>query len=303
MEEIPLEPIPQQPARRPVPPPVVAQQQTSGLAITSLVLACLSFLCLPILGPLSIIFGILALRKIKTSNGRLGGGGLAIAGITVGAVLTLILTPALLLPAIQAAREAARRNASMNNMKQIALGLNNYENSRKAFPAAKNEGGSQLSWRVHILPYIEEDALYSQFHLDEPWDSEHNKKLIARMPSIYESPNGVFPAGETNYLVVTGPATAFGDGTTGPAASDFTDGTSNTIMFVEADQSVVWTKPDDYQFDPNNPRQGLGGLRPLGFLATFADSHTRFIQNDIDPNVLKALMTREGREVINPLDE
>jgi hypothetical protein len=303
MEDIPLEPIPQQPARRPVPPPVVAHQQTSGLAITSLVLACLSFLCLPILGPLSIIFGILALRRIKASHGQLSGGGLAIGGITVGAVLTLLLMPALLLPAIQAAREAARRNASMNNMKQIVVALQNYHDTHKALPAAKNERGSQLSWRVHILPYVYEDALYSEFHLDEPWDSEHNKKLIARMPHVYESPNGVFPDGETNYLAVTGPGTAFGDGTTGPALSDFTDGTSNTIMFVEADQSVIWTKPDDYQFDPNNPRQGLGGLRPLGFLATFADAHTDFIQNDIDPNVLKALMTREGREVLNPLDE
>jgi hypothetical protein len=303
MEDIPLEPIPQQPARRPVAPPVVAHQQTSGLAITSLVLACLSFLCLPILGPLSIIFGIMALRRIKASHGRLSGGGLAIAGITVGAVLTLLLTPALLLPAIQAAREAARRNASMNNMKQIAIALQNYHDIRNAFPAARNEGGSQLSWRVHILPYIEEDELYAQFHLDEPWDSEHNKTLIARMPSVFENPNHVFPAGETSYLVVTGPGTAFGDGTTGPAASDFTDGTSNTIMFVEADQSVAWTKPDDYQFDPNNPRQGLGGLRPSGFLATFADIRTAFIQNDTDPNVLKALMTREGREVLNPLDE
>src|SRR5262245_66309297 len=96
---------------------------------------------------------------------------------------------ALLLPAVQAAREAARRNQSINNMKQITLGMQNHFTAKQTFPAPGGApGASQLSWRVHILPFIEEEALYKEFHLDEPWDSPHNKALIAKMPAVFRNP-------------------------------------------------------------------------------------------------------------------
>jgi hypothetical protein len=291
-DDVPLRPV----------APGYAAPETSGLAITSLVLGCVSFMCAFILGPLAILFGIFALRGIKRSGGRLKGEGLAIGGIATGAVMTFLLTPMLLLPAIQAAREAARRNVSMNNLKQIAIALQNHHDLKGSLPEAG--GGeaqeSQLSWRVHLLPYLEEQGLYEQFHLDEPWDSDHNRALIGKMPAAFKDPNDRLPPGETSYLAVTGPGTAFGEGESGVTFQDYTDGSSKTIMVVEADpdQSVVWTKPDDWQYDPNDPRRGLGSGRPGGFLALFGDAHTAFIQNDADPETVKAMMTRDGGEPV-----
>jgi len=292
-EQVPLQPVPR----------YNTASQTSGMAITSLVLGCVSFFCWMFTGLPAVILGIIALRRINRSNGVLKGEGLAIGGIVTGAVSSFLILPmmiALLLPAVQAAREAARRNQTMNNMKQVSIALENFAATHRGnFPAAKGEGGSQLSWRVHMLPYVEEHGLYKQFHLDEPWDSPHNKTLIPKMPAVFQSPSGNFPVGETSMFVVTGPGTAFGDGTTGPRVTDFVDGTSKTVILVEADQSVPWTKPDDWQFDPNNPASGLGGLHPGGFLAAFADSHIDFIESDTNPEIIKAIMTRDGRE---PLD-
>jgi hypothetical protein len=273
------------------------------MAITSLVLGCASFVCWIFTGLPAVILGIVALRQINRSRGELTGEGLAIGGIVTGGVTTFLVLPimiALLLPAVQAAREAARRNQSMNNMKQISIAMQNYHDTRRALPAAGGgEGpGAQLSWRVHILPFIEEQVLYEQFHLDEPWDSEHNRALIAKMPEVFQDPNNRLPEGETSYLAVTGPGTAFGDGKTAIAFRDIVDGTSRTILFVEADpdQSVVWTKPDDWQFDPSNPTRGLGSARFRGFLAAFADASVRFVDNDTEAETVKAMMTRDGRE-------
>ncbi len=110
----------------------------------------------------------------------------------VGTAMVAPFGVALLLPAVQAARQAARRTVSMNNLKQIALAMLNYVEAKGAFPPAyiadKTTGKPLLSWRVAILPYLEREDLFKEFHLDEPWDSQHNKALIPRMPRVYRSP-------------------------------------------------------------------------------------------------------------------
>lgn len=211
---------------------------------------------------------------------------------------------ALILPAIQAAREAARRAQSMNNIKQILLAMLVHENSRTAFPPAfkaDKEGKPLLGWRVLILPYLDQKELYDAFHLDEPWDSENNIKLLAKMPNIYRSPNSrVSGEGKTNYLTVRGEKTVF-HGATGMKILDIPDGTSNTILVVEVndEKAVPWTKPDDFDYDENNPMSGLGGMHPSVFLAGFADGHVESLPNTIDAATLKAFFTRNGHEVIN----
>ena len=95
---------------------------------------------------------------------------------------------ALLLPAVQAAREAARRNASLNNMKQLVVSMLNYESERKFLPTQAiydDDESPLLSWRVAVLPYLGEQALYDRFLLDEPWDSPHNIQLLPLMPEIF----------------------------------------------------------------------------------------------------------------------
>lgn len=213
---------------------------------------------------------------------------------------------ALLLPAVQAAREAARRSQSSNNLKQLMLAMHNYHDTRKAFPAHANYSDDDkplLSWRVHILPYIEEQALYNEFHLDEPWDSEHNKSLIAKMPQVYLCPSShLTPAeGKTTYLAPVGDELIFDGTKEGAGLRNITDGTANTIMLVDAgdDAAVVWTKPDDLKYDAENPLKGLTGHHPGIFNAGFADGSVRAISLNIDADTLRALFTKGGGEVIN----
>jgi RNA polymerase sigma factor (sigma-70 family) len=88
----------------------------------------------------------------------------------------------------------AQRARSMNNLKQILLAMHNYHDANGNMPhdITDKDGKPMLSWRVAILPYIEQDNLFKQFKLDEPWDSDHNKKLLALMPSTYRTP-GIGP--------------------------------------------------------------------------------------------------------------
>jgi prepilin-type processing-associated H-X9-DG protein len=221
--------------------------------------------------------------------------------VTVAVVGVLI---GLLLPAIQAAREAARRATSTNNLKQLYLAMLMNENATGKFPARANfdkNGKPLLSWRVHILPYLGGDALYKQFHLDEPWDSPHNKALIAMMPAFFRNASSTAPAGKTTYLGVSGKGLFF-DGDKPRTIADIRDGTSNTLAIVEAndDQAVIWTKPDDWEPGAANPLAGLGRAHPRGFNAAFADGSVRFLPATIDPDTFKALLTVAGGEVVPP---
>ncbi len=193
---------------------------------------------------------------------------------------------------------------SQNNLKQTGLAILNYESANKQLPAQAKydaEGKPLLSWRVLVLPYQEEMELYKQFHLDEPWDSEHNKALIDKMPAVYRHPKLNDPS-KTVYQAVVGKGCAF-DGKKGLKLSSFTDGTSNTILVVEVapDKAVPWTKPEDWEMNPKDPLAGLGGAFGGGiFNALFCDGHVQAFTNAIDPTVFKAMCTRNGGERIHP---
>ena len=198
------------------------------------------------------------------------------------------------------------RVQSVNNLKQIGLAMHNHHDAFKTLPPAyiaDKSGKPLLSWRVSILRFIEQEALYRQFHLDEPWDSEHNKKLIPLMPEVYRAPGSKAGPGKTNYLTVRGKDTVF-PGAEKISFAQIKDGTSYTIMVVEASDSsaVEWTRPDDFVPDPKEPTKGLVGLRPGGFLALFVEGSVHFLPASADPDKLKALFTRAGREPVSPED-
>ncbi|MBN1910813.1 MAG: DUF1559 domain-containing protein [Pirellulales bacterium] len=209
-------------------------------------------------------------------------------------------------PAIPARRISGMRDQSQNNLKQIAIAMHNFHDARKRFPAGYTVDKDKkplLSWRVAILPYLEENDLYNQFHLDEPWDSPHNKPLIAKMPNVYRAPGSQAAQGRTNYLTVRGKKTAF-PGSDRIAIRNITDGTSNTIMTVEVSdaKAVPWTKPDDFEYKEDNPVAGLVGLRPGGFLAGFCDGSVQFLPAALPKASLNAYFTRNGREPTSQLD-
>jgi hypothetical protein len=212
----------------------------------------------------------------------------------------------LLLPAVQKVREAAGRSQSQNNLKQLALGMLNYQPVNGGrFPAAAicdKNGRPLLSWRVAILPYIEQEHLYKQFKLDEPWDGPNNKRLLAQMPLVYRVPSeGLQASDTTHYKVFVGNGAAF-DKTRGYSIQDFTDGMSNTILIIEAPaMPVPWTMPDDIDFNPNKPMKGLLGIPASGGCSVaLADGSLRLVKPQVSENTLKAAITRNGRDALGP---
>jgi hypothetical protein len=196
--------------------------------------------------------------------------------------------------------QPAARNVSMNNLKQITLAIHNYADAFGRFPTdiKSKEGKLLLSWRVALLPFVEQTNLYQQFKLDEPWDSANNKKLIEQMPKIFLSPKqGMQLKDRTTYLAPLGKGLIW-DGPMGIRFQDITDGTSNTILLVESsdDHAVVWTKPDDIVIDMNNPAKGLIGHWGDGFLAAMADGSVRFVEKGYSG--IWAMFTKDGGEVL-----
>jgi prepilin-type processing-associated H-X9-DG protein len=223
------------------------------------------------------------------------GANVTIASESNGSIAVIGILMGLLLPAVQSARGAARRVQSQNNMKQIGLALFNYEAANRRFPPRaifSKDGKPLLSWRVAILPYIDEQNLYGQFHLDEPWDSAHNKQLIATMPMVYQDPTRPHD-GKTTYLAPIGKGLAW-EGDKGLGIADFTDGTSNTILGVQADEAhaIPWTKPDDLEVDLNKPADGLVNPNGPAFNVLMADGSVRSISNSADAETLKRLFGR-----------
>ena len=194
----------------------------------------------------------------------------------------------------------AQRRVVVNKLKQLAIAMHNYADTFKGrnaarLPAVANfdkQGKPLLSWRVHLLPFVGANDLYRQFHLDEPWDSAHNKKLLARMPEVYQGPNRKLNGeGKTIYLLPVGKDAVFKDGPEGPRMpADFPDGTSNTIFLVEADDAhaVPWTKPGDLKIDREHPQRGLGGHFHEGFLAALADGSVRFVSKAMSKTTLRS---------------
>jgi hypothetical protein len=210
-------------------------------------------------------------------------------------------------------QETRGMHQSANNLKQIALACHNYHDTFGSFPPAavySKDGKPLLSWRVAILPYLEGDALYRQFKLDEPWDSAHNKRLLKQMPPVYAAPvpvSGVLPGRpegkqalqtETYYQGFVGEGAVF-EGKEGIRMAEIRDGTSNTLLVVEGGEPVPWTKPQDLSFDRRKPLPKLGGLFPEIFYAALCDGSVHGLKKKLDEQTLRALITRNGGEVID----
>jgi hypothetical protein len=199
--------------------------------------------------------------------------------------------------------QARARARSTNNMKQLGIAFHNYTAANKgSMPAdvVDKDGKPLLSWRVLLLPYLEQDALYKQFKLDEPWDSTHNKALLEKMPKTLESPRvTVKKAGYTVYQGFNGPGAVFEAGQKLRFPAAITDGTSNTIFVVEASAGVPWTKPADLPFDPKGDLPEIGKPYNGMPLAGLLDGSVRALNTGkLSADTFKAAITRAGGEVL-----
>jgi hypothetical protein len=184
---------------------------------------------------------------------------------------------------------AEQLQKSEDNLKQIVLGYHNYNDTNGFLPTNQLSKDKKplLSWRVQILPYIEEDKLFKQFKMDEPWDSEHNKKLIEKVPKVYAPVRGKADPGMTFYQAFGGSNGWLKAGASIPAS--FPDGTSNTFVCAEAAKPVIWTKPDDLIFDGKDV-PALGGMFDGKFHAAMGDGSVQRFRKGVDPDILKLLI-------------
>jgi prepilin-type N-terminal cleavage/methylation domain-containing protein/prepilin-type processing-associated H-X9-DG protein len=256
---------------------------------------------------------------------------LAIIGILV----------ALLLPAVQAAREAARRIACVNNLKQVGVALHGYHDAFRTFPAggwiaAFNQPETarmNSGWSASILPWVEQTSLYSSLNLSWPYNVSQNSTAAETVLSVYlcpsqpraslwnQAPGDPFRSADADYGGIYGPR---GIGpkpyTNNPPRGPFLfnqtvsiaqvrDGTSLTLFVGEAPEAInaLWASGHNIfdQSAPINARpkyeygEELTSQHPAGVNAVFGDGSVRFLKDSLSLNVLSALCTRAGGEVIS----
>ena len=257
--------------------------------------------------------GLLKTMKIERSEAIV----VAQTSTTVPEVKTV--TESGLVGAVSNARNAARREVSMNNLKQIMLAMHNWADVHGGrFPppviyGKDGKGKVPHSWRVEILPYLDQAPLYEAYQFDEPWDSEANKKVLAKIPPFFRHPLDDQDSTNAAYYVLrpeelipvegkppSRSTTAFST-SAGVRFAEIIDGTSNTLGVVEAKRDIPWTRPDDIVFDEGKALPMLGGFFKEGFNAGLCDGSVRFLDTKIEASVLKALITPQGGEVVQPL--
>lgn len=207
--------------------------------------------------------------------------------------------------ALRSARRTAKRMQSMNNLKQIMLALHNYHDLHGHLPAARilgPDGKHFHSWRVALLPYLEQKALYDAYRFDEPWDSPHNSKLAETVIPVYVDPASDEPSHCTSYFLVIDGGTGFSSkpAAEGPKFADIRDGLSNTVMVVSAQRKTPWSKPDDLSleallasYEDGEVSLGSGGPQ---FLAGMADGAVRAVPRTTGKGQLKSwLQISDGK--------
>ena len=193
-----------------------------------------------------------------------------------------------------------------NNAKQLALAMHNYESANGFLPVdiVDGDGKPILSWRVQLLPYLEQDNLRKQLDLTKAWDDAANKKVLEQMPSAFEvftreAPKKGFTYFQTftapKLLESGNPFLVPGRKLTFPGV---TDGTSNTLMIVDGETAVNWLKPGDLPYDPKKLPK-IGDPKTGQFIAAMGDGSVRWFDvKKLGEKKLHALITIDGGEAI-----
>jgi hypothetical protein len=248
-----------------------------------------------------VLFAIVAVSYFYARRRQYG---YAEAAVTIALGFVVIL---LILPAVQAARETPPWASCQYNMHSIALALQQYEIRNGTLPPAyiaDADGKPMHSWRVLLLPYLEQNALYRQYRFDEPWDGPNNSQLHDTRVKIYLCPSERTNTFATNYVVVTGSQTIW-PGATPTKLADIKDGPHNTIILVEVHNSGIhWMEPRD--LDITNMPMAINAPKGVsissahhsaGFAnVVFADGQPERIPNTALAKAIRAALTISGSE-------
>ncbi len=319
----PLPPAPRGPGETRLGPAASGgvEEKPSRLALASVVLGVLSCPFFFLTGIPGMICGVMGLRQIEASERpgapvRYTGRSRALAGIILSGMM-MVSTPLVLgsFFGFQQGYETGRRDPYIKNVKEIGLAFQSAASANQdIMPLAivNADGRPLLSWRVALLPYLGEEALYREFHLDEPWDSPHNLTLLPRIPRIYQCLRAPTDVGITPYVAAAGPGMFFdapepipGTQTIGVSIGAISDGTANTILLFELGQNdgVPWTSPEEVTVDIDEAidlfreaQVNHPGVR----MTLFGDGSVRTVAQQHDAKTLRAMFTRDGGDTVTP---
>lgn len=228
---------------------------------------------------------------------------LAAAALMIAAAVTLVF------PALGSLRAVAAQRSCRANLVKIGAALRAYEAEHGSLPPAyipDERGRPKHSWRVLILPQLDEHGLYRQYNFDEPWDGPTNSQLARRMPPVYGCPADLNAqgTGETNYMVVVGPGTFF-PSSNSTRTADCQDPLDTTILVVETPVAGVnWLEPRDLkaermQFTINDGfGVEMGSLHSAGAHVLMADGSVHFLRDTTPSDYLEGMTTIRGGEPI-----
>ena len=234
--------------------------------------------------------------------------------IALGVTLALALG-GWLLNAVNKMRETHARMHVYGNLKWLTITMHTYADNTGSLPGPNapflDPAGSgrahPVSWRVLILPNIEQQEIYRRYRFDEPWDGPNNIRLVQRMPKTFRHPKADsenVPAGHTHYRILASrpdakPSALFTDGMPGPKVSEIPDGSGKTVLIVEAAEAVPWTMPEMLFYDRNQPLPKLGGFFGNTFQAALADGSVRSFRTDMPEDQVRARITKDGGEQLD----
>ncbi len=251
----------------------------------------------------------LSWRRLKEQKDTTG------IAVSIASLAMMGFTIAFLLPTTPSAREASRRTRCKNNLHDIGVAFYEYQNDFGTLPP-HDAGNPPASWRVNLLPYLKQDDLHGQYDFTTDWDSVGNIPVARQIVAEYACPSVPILYGERDGLRFTSYALAVGEGTLWPLAGPLNtegaaDGMSNTLLVLEAcGQQIVWTEPRDLEVGTTPVGINLPGAsegespgvlsshHTGGAQATFADGSVRFLNENIDPTILEALLTADGGEEV-----
>lgn len=268
-----------------------AKQGSNGLAVAGLVLGLLSFCTAGISG---IPGGICAAIALGKPTGRgMAFGGLVASGL--GILTWIVLGYLGYTNGVVPARE---RMKDSNNMKQIGLAFHadHDVNFGMSGPYARGNMGAPntgLSFRVGLLPYVEQNALHKQFDMSQSWNSPKNQSASNTKLAVFTAPGGdELASTNTPYRVFYGGGALFNEDGKPVRLTDISDGTSNTIMMVHATDQVPWAEPREFKYSDKMPLPKLGPPNGKGGNVLMADGSVRFLPNTVSERTLRLAITR-----------
>ena len=193
---------------------------------------------------------------------------------------------------------AQKRTEAANNARQQALAMLNFESAYGKFPSSTmvHKSGKKYSWRIAILPFIERMDIYEKYDFTQDWNSPHNLEVTSEMPDFFRSDMDDRETTNTSFFLLTGPGGAFG-GEDPITISSFADGTSNTVMAIEAKRDVHWAKPEDIEIGPDGELPAFGGYHEGGFNMVRVDGSVQFLPENVAEDYLRQLFTPAGGEI------